>query len=154
MNPITTSDAIVKEITIKAPAERVFQALTDPRQRVKWWGAEGRFQATHMESDLRPGGAWLMRGTGMGGKPFIVHGEYRAIDRPRLLEFTWLADWDENALESVVRLDLEERDGATTVRLTHSGLTSERARENYKGWPWLLAQLRAHVEAEVSDKTT
>src|SRR5262249_27943225 len=43
-----------------------------------------------MESDLRPGGPWLMRGLGMGGKPFIVRGEYRAIERPRLVEFTWL----------------------------------------------------------------
>src|SRR6516162_5732261 len=85
MNPASVSDTIVQEITINGSANRIFDALTDPDQRVKWWGAEGRFQATHMESDLRPGGAWLMRGTGMGGKPFIVHGEYRAIDRPRLM---------------------------------------------------------------------
>jgi uncharacterized protein YndB with AHSA1/START domain len=50
------SDMIVGEITIRAPAKRVFEALTNPDQRAKWWGAEGRFQATHMESDLRPGG--------------------------------------------------------------------------------------------------
>jgi len=49
------SDAIIKEIVIKAPAARIFEALADPAQRVKWWGTEGRFQATHMESDLRPG---------------------------------------------------------------------------------------------------
>jgi hypothetical protein len=36
--------------TINAPAERVFEALTNPDQRVKWWGAAGRFQTTHMES--------------------------------------------------------------------------------------------------------
>jgi uncharacterized protein YndB with AHSA1/START domain len=150
MNPTSATDAIVKEITIKAPAERVFEALTDPGQRVKWWGAEGRFQATEMESDLRPGGAWLMRGIGMGGRPFLVRGAYRLIERPRLLEFSWLADWEENAQPTVVRFDLAEKDGATTVRLTHSGFTSERSRENYQGWPWLLALLRAHVEADVS----
>jgi len=52
MNPIDADDAIIKEIVIKAKAERIFEALVDPRQRVKWWGAEGRFQTTHMESDL------------------------------------------------------------------------------------------------------
>jgi uncharacterized protein YndB with AHSA1/START domain len=43
-----------------------------------------------MESDLRPGGKWMMRGIGMGKKAFIVAGEYRQIERPRLLVFTWL----------------------------------------------------------------
>jgi uncharacterized protein YndB with AHSA1/START domain len=49
MNPTSTGDTIVQEITIKGPAERVFEALTDPGQSVKWWGAEGLFQASHME---------------------------------------------------------------------------------------------------------
>jgi uncharacterized protein YndB with AHSA1/START domain len=148
MNRAETSDTIVKEIVIKAPAERVFEALTDPQQRVKWWGAEGKFQATYMESDLRPGGAWSMRGTSYGGKPFTVRGEYCSIERPRLLEFTWLPDWEEDAPPTRIRFDLEENEGATTVRLTHSGFTSGRSRESYQGWPWLLALLRTHVEAE------
>src|SRR5438876_11499685 len=82
MNPTSTGDTIVQEVTIKAPAERIFKALTNPQERVRWWGAEGRFQVTYMESDLRPGGKWMMRGIGIGGKPFIV-AEYtpRSIDR-------------------------------------------------------------------------
>ena len=55
------SDTIVQEITINGSAERIFEALTNPGQRVRWWGAEGRFQTTHMESDLRLGGADLAR---------------------------------------------------------------------------------------------
>src|SRR5215475_1685174 len=134
MNLTDAHDTIVKEITIKGSAERIFEALTNPDQRVKWWGAEGRFQTTQMESDLRPGGRWVMRGTGLGGKPFSVLGTYRTIERPHLLVFTWLPDWHEGAIESVVRFDLKEKDGATTVRLTHSGLTSEGARA-HQGWP-------------------
>ena len=146
MNPTSISDTIVQEIAIKGSAERIFAALTDPVQRVKWWGAEGRFQATHMESDLRSGGKWVMRGIGMGGKPFQVGGEYRQIDPPRLLVFTWLPDWQEDAIETIVRFDLEEKDGITTVRLTHSGLTSESSRASHKGWPQILAWLQAYVE--------
>ena len=144
MNPTDVSVAIVKEIIIKAQAERVFEALSDPRQRVKWWGAEGKFQATDMESDLRPGGAWLMRGIGTAGKPFTIRGEYRFIERPRVLEFTWLPDWQEP--ETLVRFELEEKDGATTLRLTHSGFASDESRERYQGWPWLLALLQGYVE--------
>jgi uncharacterized protein YndB with AHSA1/START domain len=146
MNTASVTDTIVQEITIDARAERIFEALTNPDQRIKWWGAEGRFQATHMESDLRPGGKWTMRGTGMGGKTFTVAGEYRTIERPSLLVFTWLPDWQENAPETLVRVDLEEKDGVTTVRLTHSGLASESSRASHRGWPQVLAWLRAYVE--------
>jgi uncharacterized protein YndB with AHSA1/START domain len=143
----THADAsIVQEIMIKAPAELIFTALIDPGQRLQWWGAEGRFQATQMESDLRPGGEWMMRGTGLGGQPFHVRGEYRTIERPRLLEFTWLPDWDANAKQSIVRFDLEERDGITMVRITHTGLTREGARA-HRGWPDILAWLRAYAES-------
>jgi uncharacterized protein YndB with AHSA1/START domain len=146
MTSTVASDTIVHEITIKGSAERIFEALTDPDQRVKWWGSKGRFQATHVESDLRPGGRWMMRGTGIGGRPFQVVGEYRNIERPRLLAFTWLPDWQGDATESLVRFDLQEKDGVTTVRLTHSGLTSERSRESHKGWPQILSWLRTYVE--------
>ena len=150
MNPTTASDTIMQEITIPAPAERIFEALSDPGERVKWWGSEGRFQTTHMESDLRTGGKWLMSGIGLGGRPFRVCGEYREIQRPRVLAFTWLPDWQENATESVVRFDLEEKDGVTTVRLTHSGLTTETSRESHRGWPQILNWLRVYVEQTAS----
>src|SRR5262245_36796118 len=149
MNPTAGDYTIVKEIIIKAPAERIFEALVDPRQRVMWWGAEGRFHTTHMESDLRPGGAWLMRGIGADSKHFTVRGEYRAIERPRLLEFTWLPDWQEDAPLTLVRFDLEEKDGSTTVRLTHSGHTTDRSRESHRSWPQILARLRGYVEEKV-----
>ena len=148
MNPAKLSDSIVEEIVIKGSAERIFEALTKPDQLVKWWGAEGRFQATQMDSDLKPGGKWIMRGKGIGGKPFQVRGEYRQIERPRLLVFTWLPDWQEDAIESIVRFDLEEKNGVTTVRLTHSGLASESSRASHKGWPQILTWLQGYVEAQ------
>ena len=150
MTTINVNDAIVKEILIQAPAERIFEALTDPQQRVAWWGVAGKFQVTHMESDLRPGGAWQMRGTGMGGKPFTLCGEYRLVERPRHLEFTWIDEGAEKAPPTLVRFDLEEKDGETTVRLTHSGFTSEQTRERYQGWPWLLALLQTYVQEKTA----
>jgi uncharacterized protein YndB with AHSA1/START domain len=147
MNPTTVSDTIMQEITIQGTAERIFEALTDPAQRMRWWGSEDRFQISRMESDLRPGGRWMMSGMGMG-HPFQVSGEYREIDRPRLLVFTWLPSWYEHASESLVRFDLEERGGLTTVRLTHSGLATENARNSHKGWPQILGWLQAYVERQ------
>ncbi len=148
MNPNGVIDTIIQEIQITAPAGRIFEALTNPDHLVRWWTAGGRFQATHMKSDLRPGGKWMMRGIGVGGKAFRVGGEYREVERPRLLTFTWLPDWQEDATETLVRSDLEEKDGITTVRLTHSGFTSEGARASHRGWPELLNSLKAYVERE------
>ena len=90
-----------------------------------------------------------MRGSGIGGRPFTVQGVYREIQRPNVLAFTWLPSWQDNALESLVRFDLEERDGPTTVRLTHSGLTTESARTQHRGWPDILAWLQAYLERRV-----
>lgn len=146
MNHSDVGDAIVEEITIKASAHRVFVALTNPDQLVKWWGAEGRFKTTHMESDLRPGGRWLIGGIVAGGKPFIVHGVYREIERPLVLSFTWHPSWQKETLESLVRFDLEEKGGVTTVRLTHSGLATESSRAQHRGWPDILAWLKAYLE--------
>jgi uncharacterized protein YndB with AHSA1/START domain len=146
MNHSIAGETISEEITIKARADQIFVALTSPEERVKWWGTEGRFKTTQMESDLRPGGKWLMRGIGIGGRPFTVQGIYREIQRPHLLAFTWLPSWQEDALESLVRFELEEKDGVTTVRVTHSGLTTESARTQHRGWPDILAWLREYLE--------
>ncbi|MGA9320614.1 MAG: SRPBCC domain-containing protein [Xanthobacteraceae bacterium] len=145
MSTQTKIDAVVEEITIAATADRVFAALTDPQQRVKWWGQRGRFETKHAESDLRPGGRWLMRGSGVGGRPFCVSGEYRIVEPPRVLAFTWLPDWDENATGTVVRFDLHEHDGMTTIRLTHSGFASARSRDRHQGWPQILSWLKGYV---------
>jgi uncharacterized protein YndB with AHSA1/START domain len=145
MNPASVSDTILQEITIRGKAERIFEALTDPSQRMKWWGSEGRIQITHVESDLRPGGKWVMSGMGMG-RPFEVTGVYRQIERPRLLVFTWLPTWQGDATESLVRFELEEDGENTTVRLTHSGLVTEGSRTSHRGWPQILGCLKEFVE--------
>jgi uncharacterized protein YndB with AHSA1/START domain len=146
MTSTAINDTITLEVHIKAPAERIFAALTHPEERLKWWGGpEGRFKLTAFESDLRPGGRWTMHAES-SGRVVTIRGEYRAIGPPRLLVFTWLPDWYENATESLVRWDLEEHAGVTTVRLTHSGLATEDARNNHRGWPKILGWLQAHTE--------
>lgn len=145
MNPTTTGETIVQEITIHAPAERVFEALVDPQARMQWWGREGRFRTTRCTSDLRVGGAWTMDFETPRGTSGIA-GRYRAIERPHLLAFTWLPNWYPGATETLVQFDLTEHAGATVVRVTHSGLTSEGDRANHRGWPDVLSWLRSYLE--------
>ena len=63
--------------------------------------------------------------------------------------FTWLPSWQEDVTESKVRFDLEEKNGVTTVRLTHSGLATDSSRASHKGWPEILSWLQAYVEQQV-----
>ena len=44
MNPTIANTTIIQEIVIKAPAERIFEASTNPAQRTKWWGPKGDFR--------------------------------------------------------------------------------------------------------------
>jgi uncharacterized protein YndB with AHSA1/START domain len=141
------TDAIVQEIQIRGTAERIFDALTNPDEIVQWWASsEGRFQVTSVESDLRPGGKWVLHATGQGGRAVQVRGEYKTVERPRVLEMRWLSDWHETASETLVRWELEERDGTTLVRLTHSGFATEELRSTYRGWPWIVKALAGYIE--------
>jgi uncharacterized protein YndB with AHSA1/START domain len=149
MSPITLhDDRIVQEIVIKAPAERVFRALTRPEELLKWWAAEGKFKVVNAECNLEPGGKWLMRVAGCGPEEkhaSTVYGEYRTVDPPHLLTYTWIRE-NEAYPETLVRWDLEEKDGYTTVRVTHSGLITESLRMRNNGWRLITTLLKSYVE--------
>jgi uncharacterized protein YndB with AHSA1/START domain len=74
MNPTTANEAIVEEITIRGSAERIFAAIANPQERLKWWGAKGAYEPSEMESELRTGGKWIMKGVARGNA-FTCHGE-------------------------------------------------------------------------------
>ena len=145
MNTVSAADTVMEQVSIKAPAERVFEALTNPEQRLKWWNVPGKFTMTHFESDFRVGGKWVMLGEGFG-KNVRVEGVYKEIERPALLSFTWLPSWQPDTTESLVRFELEEKNGVTTVRLTHSGLVTQGSRESHRGWGQILGLLKDYAE--------
>jgi len=144
-----TLDAIVREIEINAPAAKVFAALTEPEQLVQWWGHPGSYHCTKMEADLRVGGRWRTTGESKDGSPFSVTGEYRVIEPPHALEFTWRHDWGahEDQIDTLVRYDIEERDGVTRVRVTHSGFADVASRDDHeRGWGTVLGWLRGYLQ--------
>src|SRR5258708_4396373 len=80
--------AILASVEIAAPTERVFRAITDPRELKEWWGSPETYHADRWEADLRVGGAWRVEGHGAQGKPYSVYGEYLVIEPPRRLVLT------------------------------------------------------------------
>ena len=143
-------DAVVSEIEISAPPQRVFQALIEREQALQW-GRSDAFEITEWEMDARPGGKWRFssRERKAGGKVFDHKGEILEIDPPRLLAYTWTASWQPNPSQiSTVRWELKPTKVGTWVKLTHSGLKQiPGACEGYsQGWPGLLQQIRNFVE--------
>jgi len=139
-------DAVVSEIHIAAPPERVFQALVDPVQVPQWWGQEGIYRCQSFVSDLRPGGKWCNRGIGPDGSPFEIRGEYLEIDPPRLLVQTWIATWTGKA-KTIVRWELMPLNGGTLIKIVHSGLSQHPGlAQSYRGWPRMLGWLQVFLE--------
>ncbi|MBV8638720.1 MAG: SRPBCC domain-containing protein [Candidatus Eremiobacteraeota bacterium] len=147
MSIAQSESTIVREILIDAPASKIYAALTDPNQLTQWWGSDDQYRTAKMTADLRVGGRWRTTGTGKDGQNFAVEGEYRIVQPPHLLEFTWRHDWGgTDNVETVVRYDLIEENGSTLVRVTHSGFQSEESRDDHgRGWAQVLGWLKRYV---------
>jgi uncharacterized protein YndB with AHSA1/START domain len=84
---------------------------------------------------------------------FHCEGEVLEYDPPRLLAYTWIANWhDDAACRTAVRWELTPKAGGTRLKVTHSGLaTLPVARKDYSGgWPGVVEQLKQFVE--ISDQ--
>lgn len=122
------------ERTYQAPADAVFKAWTSEEVLRRWFHAERAWDTPEASVDLRVGGEVrvVMRDPATGAE-YGGGGRYTEIDPPRRLAFTWL--WDHQGTRTLIELDFEEVDGATTVRFRHSGLWDEAAvRDHEGGW--------------------
>ena len=152
----TGQDSIVTEIDVAAPLERVFSALTDPNQLMRWWRGEDSCQAKRWEMDARVGGRWRFETADPTGKTVIngvsdfkANGEILEYDPPRVLAYTWIANWhDHPGSTTLVRWELTKVGTGTRVKVTHSGLAEEPvARKDYSGgWPGVVEFLKTFVE--------
>lgn len=156
----TDNDVVMAEIFIAAPPSRVFEAITDLKQRAQWWGMKGLFRVTDYHSDLRPGGKWYEVGITDDGKNFRLEGEYLEIDPPRLLVHTRKADFV-GPFTTVVRWELEPHQvhglhgsgthkvgTGTMVRVRHSGFADhlDQAKSHQNGWDASMNWLKAFIE--------
>jgi len=147
-------DAIVSEIQISAPPDRVFRALTDAAELKRWFGSP-ECPVKSWEFDARVGGHYgyqTEKGSVAvnGVREFECHGQIVECDPPRVLVYTWIANWhDDKSHSTTVRWDLAPKSGGTHVRVTHSGLsTLPVAREDYAhGWPGVVEMLKKFVES-------
>lgn len=140
--------SVTTEVWIDVSPQRVFRALTDPRDILCWWGAPEVYRVEEFRLDPRVGGRWSLRALGFRKDTFEVSGEVVEYSPPRSLAFTWKPGW-EALPTTTVRFELTEERGGTRLRLVHSGFPRDSAglEEHLYGWPWVLEWLGEFLRA-------
>jgi uncharacterized protein YndB with AHSA1/START domain len=134
------------ERTYRAPIRAVFEAWTSEEVIRRWWELEHGWDTTEAELDLRVGGAVrvVMRDPDKDIE-YGGGGTYTEVEPPTRLAFTWI--WDGDTRRTLIEIDLEEADDATTVRFTQRDLWDEEAlRSHEEGWTKILDNLGRMLE--------
>ena len=140
-----TSLEIVRFINV--PANRVYDAWTDPAQLRQWFGPEN-VCTRNMLADVRVGGKYRWDLTTPEGEEMSAFGEYRELVPGKKIVFTWQWDDDEDweNWTSVVTIELFERGGGTELRFRHEQLPSEESRDRHnEGWNSFLNRLEQFI---------
>ncbi len=75
------------------------------------------------------------------GRTWPHYGRFLQIERPRLVEYTWMSEATKGA-ESIVTVTMEARGEETEVTLRHSGVPDdEMGRQHQEGWASVLSAL-------------
>jgi uncharacterized protein YndB with AHSA1/START domain len=128
------------ERVIPASIEDVFAAWTEPKTMDKWLSPTGQAE---VQADVRVGGRFRL--VMIGDDMRIDHeGEYRTIEPPRLISFTWRSAYTAG-MTSVVTVTLEPDERVTRLVLVHERLPDDAANAHRDGWGSILDRLIATV---------
>ncbi len=135
------------ERVLDAPPERVFEACVDPELLAKWWGPRD-FTSPSLELDVRPGGRYRIAMQPPDGELFHLRGEYREVDPPERLVFTFeWEDPDPDDITNVVTLTFREVDDGTRVVLDQGPFATEARHALHDGgWTDSFVRLAAVFE--------
>ena len=130
---------VVVRKVFKADRDTLFRAFSDPEIMRRWFfpGEEG--WSADVTSEFKVGGQYRIDMHEPDGNICSHWGEYREIDSPHKMVFTWNSDLVEGTEVSV---EFREAAGGTEVILTHEFLPDEEQREKHRGgWNGCLRNL-------------
>jgi uncharacterized protein YndB with AHSA1/START domain len=131
---------------LPASPHEVFNAWTDPKSLQQWF-CPGTVSATSIELDVRVGGYFriVMRDE---TKDLVHTGEYREIDPPQRLVFTWRSSGTYDQ-ETLVTVELYPRGNKTELVLTHERLPdANSAGKHESGWQDVVRKLTVYLSLE------
>ena len=128
-----TKDPVARKLTVTAefaaPAERVWELWSDPRQLERWWGPPS-CPATVVDHDLTPGGRVTYFMELPDGETSKGWWKVRRVEPARLLEFDdgfANDDWSPNPAvpPTTGRVTFEEHEGLTRMFIETTFATAE-----------------------------
>ncbi|ALN64972.1 hypothetical protein GLA29479_4126 [Lysobacter antibioticus] len=147
-----STDRIEKQILLKAPRSRVWQALADAESFGEWFGVRLEGQR------FVPGQITQGYITYPGYEHLLMQVEVQRVEPERLLSFHWHpyavdaeVDYSHEA-PTLVEFTLEEVDGGTLLRVVESGFDrvpasrrDEAFRMNSGGWDEQMKNIERYV---------
>jgi uncharacterized protein YndB with AHSA1/START domain len=145
---VAETDRIEREIVVAAPAERLWEVLTQPEHIGRW------FEGMAVQVDLRPGGAMVLSSQEFGK----FHALVEQVERPHRFSYRWARHPDTDVAEgtaTLVEFTLTPEGDGTRVRVVESGFAStdaikvdqaRHAEANSQGWRQMLDNLRGYAE--------
>lgn len=153
-----TSDTLrlTTERIIGAPAQRIWEAWTDPEKIARWWGPDG-FRSDVHELDVRYGGRFVVTMHGPDGAAFENVYQFESVEPFVRIVFTHLGSesFRLKPYRAVFTLEPEEG-GASRVTLSARYASEEEKRKHVEefgaveGSKQLLERLDAVVTRNVS----
>jgi uncharacterized protein YndB with AHSA1/START domain len=124
----------------------VFAAVSTPDELAKWWGPEG-FTVASLDFNPRVGDSYRIEMQPPEGDPFYLTGEFREVDRPGHLAYTFV--WEEpdpDDVETLVELSFRDLGESTEVVLAQGPFKTEARRELHRnGWTDSLDKLERFI---------
>jgi uncharacterized protein YndB with AHSA1/START domain len=139
------------EIKRVLPAARpdVFRAFSTADELAKWWGPQG-FTVASLRFSPRVGGRYRIEMQPPEGDPFHVTGEFREVDPPAGLAFTFVyEDPDPDDVENLVELSFRDLGESTEVSFTQGPFKTEPRLELHRsGWTDSFDRLEHYIRKE------
>jgi len=138
------------ERTFHASAAQVFQALSDPVAKAKWFTGGDGYTELERSMDVRPGGRERLQGRWANGLVTTFDAVYFDVVPDRRLVYVYEMHLDERKISvSLATMELEKSDAGTRLTVTEQGAFLdgyEDAGLREKGTGSLLDRLSASLE--------
>lgn len=126
---------------LAAPPERVFAALTDPEELVKWFVDKAEFSP-------KKGGSFRLK----WAAGYSLKGRVKAIEPPKKLHLAWIDRFEGGKVfETEARFSLKKKGKGTLLTVTHRGFKSGKQwialyGGIQSGWAYYLSNLRSVLD--------
>ena len=142
---------------LDASAKQAYEAWTSPEHIRHWMRPEPGMTVPSARMDLRVGGKFRIQMRNPDGEYFTAVGEFREVQPPERLVYTW--DWEKDGSgtefgevegqTSLITVEFLKRGPQTELVFMHTRFATVESRDNHaRGWSAALETFASFVESK------